>query len=303
MPERWQPWTMASRSTLPESVKELVASLEHHLIEAGSDTPAQDARYIIFKRTGMTWADLITNPSMIIDSRSLEEIRIDLDSALKGIPLSRIYGERAFWGRNFEISTDTLDPRADTETLVKIALERFRKKHPARILDLGTGSGCILLSLLCEFEDSYGIGVDRASGALQTAKRNAILLGRERQSAFICGDWGDSLSGKFDLVVSNPPYISNRVIPTLSETVRKYDPILALDGGDDGLHAYRQIFSQLPALLKPGGVALFEIGFDQNDSVMRLSRESGFPKARIHADSGGLPRVLEIFYDHPCGDK
>lgn len=288
---------------LPRTLKSLTGALEAVLARAGSPNPAQDARYMILKRTGLGWADVLSSPDFAIESGLVAEIGGDLERVARGEPLSRIYGERAFWGRDFEISERTLDPRIDTEILVGVALERLKCWKSPAILDLGTGSGCILLSLLCERGDAQGVGVDLAAGALETARRNAVRHGVAGRAAFLRGDWGDSLSGTFDLVVSNPPYISNRVIQDLDENVRKYDPILALDGGDDGLEAYRRIFFQLPALLKPGGAALFEIGFDQAESLTRLSGESGFSNTRIHPDSGGLPRVLEIFDDHPCGDK
>lgn len=288
---------------LPSALKDLSDTLAVQLALAGSKASAQDARYMIHRRTGLGWAEIVTEPGRILDPAALEEIGRDLDLVKKGVPLSRIYGVQAFWGREFEISEHTLDPRIDTEIIVQLALARLKGRDAPLILDLGTGSGCILLSLLCERADARGVGVDLAGGALATARRNAARHGAGERALFTCSDWAAAVWGLFDLVVSNPPYISNRVIPHLDENVRKFDPILALDGGEDGLDAYRKIFLQLPVLLKPGASALFEIGFDQADAVLRLSGESGFSKGKIHPDSGGLPRVLEISHSHPCGDK
>ncbi|MCA9018276.1 MAG: peptide chain release factor N(5)-glutamine methyltransferase, partial [Planctomycetaceae bacterium] len=185
------------------------------------------------------------------------------------------------------------------EVLVERALAIFSERGPAAILDMGTGSGCILISLLSRFLDSYGVGLDLSYGALLTARRNAARNGVLNRSGFICGSWGDSLGKKFDLVVSNPPYIANHVIPSLQEEVRDHDPILGLDGGADGLQAYRDIFSGLNSLLAPDGKALLEIGFDQGDSVMRLAEDSGFCVEGVWPDYAGLPRVVEI----SSGDK
>ncbi|MCC6598302.1 MAG: peptide chain release factor N(5)-glutamine methyltransferase [Alphaproteobacteria bacterium] len=292
---------------LPQTLKAISVALEQCLRRAGVDTPAQDARYMISKRAGLTWAQSIASPDLVLAADVIKALEQDAEAVLAGKPLSRIYGERAFWGRDFAISEHTLDPRADTETLVDISLKRFSGAGAGlNILDLGTGSGCILLTLLAELaeiEKAHGVGVDLSQSALQTARDNAIRFALADRVAFVCGHWGDSLSGGFDLVVSNPPYIANQIIPGLAEKVRKYDPILALNGGDDGLKAYRIIFLQLAYLLKTGGLALFEIGYDQAEALMRLSGESGFHNTRVHLDSGGLPRVLEITRTEPSGDK
>ena len=254
-----------------------------------------EARLIIEERTSYSWLDIISKPDSIISEAQYCAIMSDVDMRRSGKPLSRIYGRREFWGLEFLISEDTLDPRPDTELIIELALKHFPKDKPLRILDLGTGSGCILISLLSEFKKSIGYGVDLSFGALKTAKKNDFT----NRANFICGSWLDSISGEFDLIVSNPPYIKNQIIPTLSKEVRNHDPILALDGGNDGLKPYKIIFPHLKNLLNRGGIALFEIGYDQEKDVMRLAEESRFMQRSVHLDLAGNPRVVDI----SSGDK
>lgn len=259
--------------------------------------PDLEARIIIRERTGQPWSAIIANPDIPVGN--LEQVESDVKRRLGGEPLSRIYGEREFHGLTFKISPAVLDPRPDTETLVDVALQKFHVKQAPEILDLGTGSGCILISLLHALPQARGTGVDVSSETLEIARENARTIGVIDRAEFTCGDWGTGLpSGGFDLVVSNPPYIASSVIPNLEPEVRNHDPILALDGGKDGLQAYKNIFPDLPRLLKKGGIALFEIGYDQEDAVMRLGKESRIrPRihiAGVHRDLAGRPRVVEI---------
>ena len=253
-----------------------------------------EARRIIEARTAYRWADIMAQPEAVIELQALALIESDMQRRIAGEPLSRIYGMREFWGREFALSPDTLDPRPETELIIELALKRFKGMSPARILDLGTGTGCILITLLAEFPDSTGVACDLSAGALATARENAARHGVESRAQFIESDWFSGVEGEFDLIVSNPPYIAESVIPTLAVEVKNHDPILALQGGEDGLQAYRQIFSKLFLHLKPAGIALFEIGFDQGEEVMRLSGESRIRQTRVHSDLAGLARVLEI---------
>lgn len=262
-----------------------------------ADLSEPDARYVLRKRGGIEAIELIIAVDKILDSSVVKLILEDVALAKQGKPLSRIYNEREFWGLDFMLSDATLDPRQDTETLIEAVLARYKDNPPDRILDLGTGSGCILIALLSEFKDAHGVGVDLSAEAVKAARNNAHINSVEDRSEFICSSWGDEVVGEFDLIVSNPPYISNQIIPNLDENVRKFDPILALDGGDDGLQAYKEIFLQLPSLLKKGGYAFLEIGYDQAESVMRLSRESRFNPLHVHLDSQGMPRVVENLFE------
>lgn len=281
-----------------------LAQLYPHIVRqlegAQTDTPDLEARMILKQRAGLSWADIISKPDREISSAQLQNIESDIKRRLSDEPLSRIYGRREFWGLEFELSADTLDPRPDTETLIEGVLNAYKDTLPPKtILDLGTGTGCILISLLREFPESNGVGIDKADGAVKTAIKNANLNKVSDRAVFKTGNWGQGIEQKFDLIVSNPPYISNQVIPNLSESVQNHDPILALDGGNDGLDAYRQIFSELFSLLNVGGKAFFEIGFDQEADVVRLAEESRIRVQHVHRDLAGQPRVVEI----SSGDK
>lgn len=259
--------------------------------------PQHEARLIIEKRTGASWSSIISNPEKPIDSRALELIDDDLRQRLKGKPLARIYGVRKFLDMDFMLSKETLEPRFDTEILIEKAL---CGDVPTRILDIGTGSGCILLSLLNKWKNSYGIGVDISLNAVKTAQKNAKMHSLDARSGFICGNWADAFcDNSFDLIVSNPPYIKRDIIKDLDEDVRKYDPKLALDGGTDGLDAYRSILVQIPKLLKIGGRVLFEIGYDQKTDLINLAHEYGVNVKSIACDIAGRNRVIEIYH----GDK
>ncbi len=277
------------------SLKPLYDDMIARLKGAGVEMPDLDARFIIEERTPYDWSDIIARPDSLITQIQHDEIVSDINARIAGKPLSRIYGCREFWGLEFLISEDTLDPRPDSELIIDVALKHFPDRdRPLEILDLGTGSGCILISLLSEFKNARGVGVDLSSGAVKCAKENAQKNHVGTQAHFLCGSWLNGINKKFDLIVSNPPYISNQVIPTLSKEVRNHDPILALDGGDDGLDPYKEVFPQLKNVLNADGIALFEIGYDQEKDVMRLAEDAGFAQRTVHFDLAGNPRVVDI---------
>lgn len=286
---------------LSSTLAALARDIQAHLEGAGIDTAALEARMIVEQRTGNDWSDCIAKPDTPVEAEDLERIERDLDRRLAGEPLSRIYGVREFWGLEFELSPDTLDPRPDTELIVELVLKHFAgKAPPENILDLGTGTGCILISLLREFPDARGVGVDLSSGALEMAQRNAVKNRIEApRISFLCGSWFEPIEEHFDLIVSNPPYIPNPDIANLGIEVKNHDPILALDGGKDGMQAYMQIFGDLKKHLSPCGKGYFEIGFDQEKNAVRLAEESGLRVVDVHRDLAGLPRVVEI----SSGDK
>ncbi len=290
-------------------LKEIYHEIKEALSEAGVDTPALDARIIIEERLGYDWSDIVAKGQEIeLSTQDCQQIREDVVVRINGTPLSRIYNKREFWGLEFALSSDTLDPRPDTELIIELALQRFSgRKAPKNILDLGTGSGCILISLLSEFPEAHGVGVDLSEGALEMARQNAQQNKCANRAKFIQGSWWNALDAqhgaaktvhkvqqKYDLIVSNPPYIVNQVIPDLSPEVKNHDPILSLDGGVDGLDAYKIIFSQLKNYLSDDGITLLEIGYDQENDVMRLSKESRFALRTVHADLAGNPRVVDI---------
>ncbi len=278
-------------------------TLEELYKEIRSTLSEADARYVLQKRANITHADLIASPEQVVEEAIVDQITSDIEKHRAGLPLSRLYGEREFWGMSFQLVEATLDPRPDTETLIEAVVKRYRAAPPKRILDLGTGTGCILVSLLSEFPEATGLGVDLSEQAVETAKLNAEKNHVGDRAVFSQGNWTESIHESFDLIVSNPPYIRANVIQNLDESVKKHDPILALEGGEDGLQAYKEIFSDLFRVLKPSGRAFFEIGFDQEESTRRLSEESRFSVISTYADLSGHIRVIEIAPKNDSGDK
>lgn len=260
---------------------------------AGIDTAALDARLLLLHALKIDAPDLLRDPDQPITVDEAERSSGALSRRLAGEPVGRILGTREFWGLPFALSPDTLEPRPDTETLVEAALEALadRRGEPLRILDLGTGSGCLLVALLHEFRQASGIGIDASQGALGTARGNAIANGVGERAAFIAGDWGTALDERFDLIVSNPPYIPAGDIASLTTEVREHDPRLALDGGDDGFNAYRRIIADLPRLLTPGGLAVLEAGIGQAGGIADLMRGAGLT-VLTRRDLGGVERAI-----------
>lgn len=291
----------ALADTLPHTLGELYKAMKMTMGEAGILTAELDARLILDERCGMDWSRIISDPGYILNDDDMNVIAQDLAQRLNGKPLSKIYCKREFWGLEFEVNDDVLDPRPDSETIIDIALKLYTKDAPLRILDMGTGTGCLLIALLSEFPNANGMALDVSDKALAVAKRNAIRHNLDKRAEFLQSDWFEGLDDeeRFDLIVSNPPYIRESVIPELEPEVRNFDPILALDGGADGLQAYKKIFSSFSHHLNPQGTGLFEIGYDQKEDVMRLGRESRFSRVNVHPDLAGQPRVVEIC----CGDK
>lgn len=206
-------------------------------------------------------------------------------------PVSRIIGLREFWGLPFALNEATLDPRPDSETIIETAL-RFLPDHAAQVLDLGTGTGCLLLALLSERPQAKGLGIDIAPGAVEQARANAADLGLAAQAQFRCGNWAESVTERYDMVISNPPYISRAEIAGLSAEVRLHDPLLALDGGHDGLDAYRNLSAAMPLILRPGGDCVVEFGKGQEGAVAALFQQAGLEIVEQVRDLAGIVRVL-----------
>ena len=226
--------------------------------------------------------------------RLLEEM---LEKRLAHYPLDKILGRRAFYKYDFEVSEDVLSPRPDTETLVEAAIDLTRKNDFSSVLDLGTGSGCILLSILGDCPQMRGVGVDKSRPALETAARNARRLKLEDRTAFRCLSWFDDnfvsvLGTGFDLLVSNPPYIPSGDIPGLDDEVRKHDPLSALDGGTDGLEHYKKIAEIAPLILKEGGYILLEAGIGQAADIRRIFSKGGLSPVSVLKDLAGIERCV-----------
>jgi release factor glutamine methyltransferase len=210
-------------------------------------------------------------------------------------PLAFITGRQGFWTLDVAVSPSTLIPRADTETLIEAALKLFAERgRVRRILDLGTGTGALLLAALSELPAAFGVGVDLSPEAAALAARNAAAHGLGERAAFVAGSWAESLNGTFDLVLSNPPYIETAAISGLMQEVCLHEPRRALDGGADGLHGYRSIVRALPALLAPGGVAILELGAGQASSVRALAEAAGLHHIGVDPDLAGIPRAAKL---------
>ena len=240
--------------------------------------------------TGLNQAALLRKPELGIDAAAF---RVMLARRAGREPLAYIVGWQEFWSLRFAVSPATLIPRADSETLIEAALAA-RPAGVGRVLDLGTGTGCLLLAALSEFGDAWGVGVDRDPAAAALAHRNAVSLGLAGRCGMIAGDWAGALQGRFDLVLSNPPYIESEVVPGLMPEVSRFEPMRALDGGADGLVAYRAIIGQLPRLLAPGGLAVLELGLGQAEAVRALAEAAGYGRVEARRDLSGIERALVI---------
>ena len=280
-----------------------LAELRRRFERAGLDSPALDARILVRQGGQISDAELITLGQTPLSAEQIEDIEKLAVRRERGEPVSRIIGTREFWGLTFTVGPDTLDPRADTETLVAAALARARslKKPRLRLLDLGTGTGCIMLSLLHELPDATGVAIDLSAGALEIAALNASRLGLSDRVEFRIGSWFEPIAEdeQFDMIVSNPPYIPRQEIESLAKEVRDHDPILALEGGVDGLRDYQIILKNMKKHLGCGGYAFFEIGRNHEKDVERLSRDSMMTQTESYRDLAGTIRVLELV----CGEK
>jgi release factor glutamine methyltransferase len=261
------------------------------------DTAELDARILVRTAIGLDLTGLITSAARPVTSDEATRLEDFTRRRLAGEPVARILGAREFWGLPLQLSAATLVPRPDTETVVELALEMLRAEpdptHRLRIADIGTGSGAILLALLSELPDAFGVGTDVSVAALRTASRNAARLGFASRAAFVACDYAAALSEPFDLIVSNPPYIRSADIACLAREVRDHDPIVALDGGADGLDAYRQLIPQAARRLTQGGVLVVEAGQGQSGDIGELMTAAGLTQQKPpKADLAGIHRAV-----------
>jgi release factor glutamine methyltransferase len=271
--------------------------LTARLKSAGFDSAELDARLLAGGAFGLDLTGLMAATTRVITQDEAMCLESFTQRRLAGEPVARILGVKEFWGLTLQLSPATLVPRPDTETVVELALEMEQGEQqshpPRRILDLGTGSGAILLALLSEWREATGVGTDISPEALQTASRNAARLGLAPRVAFVACNYAAALSGMFDLIVSNPPYICSAEIAGLGREVREFDPHGALDGGADGLDAYRALIPQAAGLLAPGGKLIVEAGFGQSGPISGLMVASGLTSDRPpKADLAGIPRAV-----------
>jgi len=262
--------------------------------ESGMKAPEREARALLRGGLGLTDLDLVTRGEQEVAAEDATRLRALAERRARGEPLARLTGRREFWSLDFALSPETLVPRPETETLVEAALSLFPDRSaPLRLLDLGTGTGALLAALLSEYPAAFGVGVDLAPGAARQARANLAALGFATRAAVLVGHWGEALTGGFDLVVSNPPYIPSTDIPALQREVRAHDPLLALDGGPQGLDAYRALADALPGLLVAAGYAVLELGIGQELQVAGLLTAAGLSvEGPARADLAGIARAM-----------
>lgn len=278
-----------------ETLGEALARATSRLAGAGIAGAAADARVLAGLVLGLDRGQLLTQR----DRRLSPDERAAFDAAiarrLRREPVSRILGSREFWSLDFTVTPATLDPRPDSETVVAAVLDRLTdRRRPLRLLDLGTGTGCLLLALLSELPAAWGLGIDRSEAAALVARGNAARLGLAERAAFAVADWTAPLNADFDVVVGNPPYIATGERSALEPEVRLFEPPPALDGGPDGLCAYRAIFAALPQCLAEDGLAVLEIGSSQTRAVTGLAAAHGFACVAVDADLAGRDRAVGL---------
>lgn len=262
------------------------------LAAAGIEEAKLDARLLLEELCGTDRNDLLVHGDRPVTEQQENSYVNYIELRSRHIPLQHITGYQEFMGLRFKVTPDVLIPRQDTETLVEEVLKNLH--DGMRILDLCTGSGCILLSLLRYSNDCVGVGVDLSKKALAVAEENAGSL--RLTAEFVQGDLFEPVTGKFEIIVSNPPYIPSNVIPTLMEEVREHDPLMALDGKEDGLYFYREIIGQASEYLYPGGMLFLEIGCEQAEAVTELMKNAGYRDVTVCKDLAGHDRVVSGRY-------
>lgn len=278
------------------TLAEALAAARRRLEDAGIADAARDARALLDGLLHLSSTAFLVDGDRPLTGEQMTTIEGAIERRAKREPVHRILGRRAFSRLDLMLSPDTLEPRPDTEILVDTLVPHVRRfvsdRGACRILDLGTGTGAICLALLDLVPGATGVGADVSQGALETAMRNADMNGLAGRFDVVESDWFAAVTGVFDIIVSNPPYIVHSVVETLDEEVRLHDPILALDGGDDGLDAYRAIAAGAADHLAQDGLVAYEIGYDQKASVAGIMREKGFARIAAVEDLGGKDRVL-----------
>jgi len=265
------------------------------LAAAGVEDARREARLLLAHALGTGTATLIADPARALDRAAQERFNALVDRRAAREPMSHILGRREFWSLDFAVTRDVLDPRADSETLVEAALALFPDREaPLAVLDLGTGTGCLLLAVLAERPGARGLGVDASAAALRIAAGNADRLGLGARASFRQGDWGDGLTGRFDLILCNPPYIPAAAIAALAPEVAHWEPRTALDGGADGLDAYRTLAGQFNRLLEPKAVAVVEVGDKQADAVAEIFAAAEMVVDSRRRDLSGIERCLVL---------
>lgn len=285
-----------SRKQAGPTVSHMLATARRRFTEACIESAAADARVLVAGLLGLSTTAIVTRGAETIDTEQVASIEQAMERRLAHEPVHRILGEREFYGLPLSLSAETLEPRPDTEILVDTMLPYLRDlanaKGPIHILDLGTGTGAICLALLSECPEASGVGSDISADALRTAQSNAERNGLQDRFEAIQSTWFENIHGAFHAIVSNPPYIASKVVHTLAPEVTKFDPPAALDGGVDGLDAYRTIAKDAARFMQPDGVVGLEIGYDQRNDVIDVFEAEGFKLLESVKDYGQNDRAL-----------
>ncbi len=279
---------------MSETRRGLLKQAGERLSAVGIDSAALDARLLFQAASDLRHEDIVAEPDFVVPPEVAARFSMFTQRRCKFEPVSRILGTREFYGRSFRVTPDVLDPRADTETLIGAALGLAKGKGPLRLLDLGTGSGAIAVTLLAELPEATAVASDLSAAALAVAKGNAEALGVAGRASFVPANWFEGIDGRFDLIVSNPPYIPLGDIAGLAPDVREFDPQRALDGGPDGLEAYRRLANGAGDHLTPEGHVVLEIGAGQENAVNELFTGQGFVRENRHFDLAGHVRCLDF---------
>jgi release factor glutamine methyltransferase len=285
-----EPTTSLAQET---TVAAALAGAIRALAAAGIDAPRREARLLLATALGVDATAILGNPDRAVGSAEGARFAALVERRAAHEPTARLIGHREFWSLDFALSPATLVPRPDSETVIEAVLAQIGERGAGlRLLDLGTGSGCLLLALLSELSAATGIGIDVAPDAVSTARRNARSLGFGDRADFVAGAWAGAIVGQFDVIVANPPYIPSGMIAGLTPEVARHDPRRALDGGPDGLDSYRVLAPEIGRLLRKGGVAVFELGAGQSAAVAALMQHAGLEIVEARRDLAGIERCL-----------
>lgn len=277
---------------MTQTLVRLWTAVRKRLEAAGVETPVIDARLLLEAGAAVSRLDIVTDPRRQLTDEQVGAVLKLVERRERREPVSHILGRKQFWTLDLHVSPSVLTPRPETEHLVDLAIGLLPVDAPSHVLDLGTGSGAILLAVLAERVRARGIGVDISADALAIAQGNAIAADMADRTEFRQGGWNALAESGFDLVVANPPYIATAEIDALQPEVARYEPRIALDGGHDGLEAYRAIVPELPRLLRPSGAFALEVGKGQAEAVMALAASAGLLTELPRRDLAGIPRVV-----------
>ena len=281
------------------SVKVILEWAKEKLLGAQIESPILDARLLLGFALGTPHERFYGSEDKILTKSQADNYTKIIERRCKREPVSRIIGTRGFWNLMLRINLSSLDPRPDSEILIESILNTFPDKTAnLKFIDFGTGTGCLLLSVLNEFPNSSGVGVDISKECIKLARENAALNGLSRRALFIESDWGREVTDKFDIIIANPPYIQSETISTLDPEVKNFDPYIALNGGQDGLCCYRVLAPQFVEFLKKGGLVFLEIGYNQMESVSNIMEHSGLKCLHINKDLGNRDRCLVLAHQH-----